>query len=229
MKHRWLPTKRVEQVNMARVWTEIGTARGASLGIPDKDITELGGLTTQAETCLDHVLSGERSPISIAECNRVFSTLIAKMQYIKERFFLSPPLVDEDYSALLLRMPNRNYSPIAQPDAVPSITVSFPAPGQVVLNHRGPLNGKASNDPRADEKVCIGFGFIGEGSAGSFIKMTEVPTSGSELPNRITSKRKNLQIDFDLCRGMMLYLSACYMNAKDEPGPWGPVSAVTVP
>jgi hypothetical protein len=229
IKYNWLPGRRTAILQMAKTWMMEVPARGTGWGIPSADMTELGTLTGQSDSILGQALSGERSPVITAECSRIFGLLTAKMQYIKERYFLSPPLLEEDYAALLLRAKDRSSTPVARPDALPDIALSFPGPGLLVATHSGPLNGRSSTDPRADEKVSLGFGFIGEGSAGTFIKLSEVPTDGSELPNKIITRRKTHQFDLGLCRGMKIYISACYMNGKNEEGPWSPIIEATIP
>jgi hypothetical protein len=76
---------------------------------------------------------------------------------------------------------------------------------------------------------CLAFGLMGEGGAGNYIKIAEVPVSGALLPKRIYNKRKHLPLDFGLYRGMALYYAACYMNPSLEEGPWSPVEQITVP
>jgi hypothetical protein len=43
------------------------------------------------------------------------------------------------------------------------------------------------------------------------------------------TKRKKHHFDLGAYRGMKMYVSACYMNAKNEEGPWSPVTEFTVP
>lgn len=228
--HHWLHGGRAAILNMAKTWLAEIPVRGQSWNIPAADIQELTALTAAADTALTKALSGERSPIITAECEQTFAALITKMQYLKERFFLTPPLADADYPALLLRSRDRVPTPIARPDAIPDVHFSFPAPGQAESTHRGPLNGRASSDPRADERVCYAFGFIGEGGAGGpFIKLSEVPATGAELPNRIITRRKKHHFDLGQYRGMKMYVSYCCINSKNEEGPWSPVFEFTVP
>ncbi|MDR2483571.1 MAG: hypothetical protein LBD08_08085 [Treponema sp.] len=227
--YRWLPGRRTAILNMAKTWLAEIPTRGQPWNIPAADIQELTALTAAAETALTKALSGERSSIITAECEQAFGALIVKMQYLKERFFLTPPLADADYPALLLHSRDHTPTPVARPDAIPDVHFSFPAPGQAESTHRGPLNGRASTDPRADEKVCSAFGFIGEGGGGPFIKLSEIPAAGAELPNRIITKRKKHHFDLGQYRGMKMYVSYCYMNSKNEEGPWSPVFEFTVP
>jgi hypothetical protein len=226
--HHWIPVKRIDQLAMGKAWLfQIGK-RGANWGIPQAETGELGSLIAQAEAILIQASSDERSPIVTTECNRIFGALITKMQYIKERYFRSPPLTGEDYTALLLRSRTRSSVPLARPDAIPDLVVSFPGRGQLRVSNRGPLNGRSSADPSVDEKLCIAFGFIGEGNTGMFIKLSQVPINGSELPNRLITKRKHHQLDLDFCQGMQTYLSGCYMNSKNEEGPWSPLINITI-
>jgi hypothetical protein len=227
--YHWLPGRRAAVLNMAQTWIAEIQNRGETWNVPAEAAQELAALSAAAETALSRALSGERSPIITAECERVFGALKSRMQFIKERCFLSPPLSEEDYPALLLRPRDRTPSPIARPDAIPDVNFSFPAPGQVESVHRGPLNGHSSTDPRADEKVCCAFGFTGEGNPGAFIKLSDIPAGGAELPNRIITRRKKHRFDLGQCRGMKMYVSCCYANSKNEEGPWSPVTEFTIP
>jgi hypothetical protein len=42
---------------------------------------------------------------------------VAKMRFIKDRYFKTPPLVDEDYTALLLKVHDTTRSPRGTPKA----------------------------------------------------------------------------------------------------------------
>jgi hypothetical protein len=228
-QYHWLPDDRAGILNMAKTWIAEINSRGQGWGIPAADIAELGTAYADAQAALAKAMTGERSPVITAECERTFNALKAKMRYIKERYFLSPPLVEDDYAALLLHSRDRNPTPVARPNAVPNVNFSFPVPGQAESSHRGPLNGQASADPRADEKICYAFGFMGEGNPGLWIKLSEVPAKGRELPNRIITKRKKHYFDLGDCRGMKFYVSCCYMNTKNEEGTWSPVEEFTIP
>ena len=227
--YHWLHGGRSAILAMAKTWSAEIQSRGQSWGVPGADRQELDARCAEAEPVLAKARSGERSPIITAECERVFGALKSKMQYIKERYFLTPPLADEDYPALLLRQRDRTPTPVARPDAIPDVNFGFPAPGQVESTHRGPLSGQASTDTRADEKVCCAFGFTGEGNPGVFIKLAEAPSGGAELPNRIVTKRKKHHFDLGQCRGMKMYVSCCYVNSKNEEGPWSPVAEFMIP
>jgi hypothetical protein len=50
-------------------------------------VTELGQAIQNAEAILQTALSSNRTAIITTECQRLFSELIQKMRFIKERYF----------------------------------------------------------------------------------------------------------------------------------------------
>jgi hypothetical protein len=86
---------------MARDWQSVLGTKAAAWGIPSGVVTDLGGLITAAQTALTAAQNeSTRTPLVTVRCGEAFDALSAKMQDIKERCFLTPPLTNADYISL---------------------------------------------------------------------------------------------------------------------------------
>jgi hypothetical protein len=75
----------------------------APWGITQTDVDDLSSLIGEATTALTQAQSSNRTPVITAECKTAFDALIAKMRFIKSRYFLTPPLTGADFISLELK------------------------------------------------------------------------------------------------------------------------------
>jgi hypothetical protein len=113
----WLPSKRENQLAMAKNWLEVMAGKSSTWGIPPAQITELSTLTGDAGIMLANAQSSMRTTTITAECKAAFDALIAKMRFFKTRYFLTPPLTDSDLISLELKHKDTTKSPV--PPAAP--------------------------------------------------------------------------------------------------------------
>jgi hypothetical protein len=88
---------------MAKNWSAVLTAQAASWNVPPKELTQLDGLAAAAGIILDKAQSSERTAVITAQCKAAFDGLTEKMRFVKNHFFLTPPLTDSDLIALGLK------------------------------------------------------------------------------------------------------------------------------
>ncbi|MDR0375702.1 MAG: hypothetical protein LBH85_08265, partial [Treponema sp.] len=112
----WLPGTREGQLNMAKIWAIIIQSKANAWDIPASILPELQIVFTDAENILQLTLSSDRSAMINTECQRFFGTLVEKTRFIKDRYFKTPPLVDEDYTTLLLKVPDTTRSSRGTPN-----------------------------------------------------------------------------------------------------------------
>ncbi|MDR2795687.1 MAG: hypothetical protein LBB47_03120, partial [Spirochaetaceae bacterium] len=58
----WYPTSRDEQLHLVKTWNTVFAVKGQGWGIPQACMTQLVSDESAAQTILDKVKSGERTP-----------------------------------------------------------------------------------------------------------------------------------------------------------------------
>jgi hypothetical protein len=222
---------------MAQVWCEAIRAHGARWGWPASGLgpltdAELDAKTAEAEAILTRVKGDERgSQVLTAECNRIFGELEALMRLRKNTYFHSPPLVDEDYVLLLLRIPDRIPTPIPAPITHARIIISSRGTRQHTLR-LGPDPGEVAPDLRSLERydVAMGIYLNGQPSLGDHREMTAVPALVKDLPYVWATGRSINHITLpEGSSGLTAYYSVRHVNAKGEAGPWSDIVSRVVP
>jgi hypothetical protein len=218
---------------MARVFvTEVPKLNSKSaLGVPAADITELSTLTSAADTILQAALSNERTPIITAECQRIFGELVAKMRYIKDRYFKSPPLVDEDFRALLLRVPDHTRTPRGIPRAQMTAEIGRSGTAMLILLYAYTEGTESLADPHTDVRYQIRYGVLPPpGTPATGIELTVHPTTPEELPIVFASKRRKDIITFNPGdSGKTAYFCIRIENGIGGYGPWCPLFSAIIP
>jgi hypothetical protein len=222
----WLPGGRDDQLHMARTWISVLGIKGTAWGVLPAEITDLTALVATAEAKLNLAKSSERTTVITAECREAFDALIEKMRFIKRRWFLSPPLTDSDYAALLLSHEN-NGTEIPPPEAQPTADLLFPGIHAIELRNIRPVD-PSIGDPRSNEGVRIYFGLTGEPTETHKFRIKGEVKSGLDLPSSQFTRRKKERFDFPGESGNRLYL--CMRFEKNgTAGPWGPVLTAVIP
>jgi hypothetical protein len=72
-------------------------------------------LTTATDTVLTMAISSDRTAAVTANYKAAFETLLAKMWFIKSRYFLTPPITEADSIALELKPRDTTHSPVHPP------------------------------------------------------------------------------------------------------------------
>jgi hypothetical protein len=90
MSTDWYSRSRDEQLYMVKTWNTVFTTSGQTWGIPQQHITQLVTDEAAAQTTLDKVKSGERTAVSVVECNEAFKEMVTEAHFIKKHFLLLP-------------------------------------------------------------------------------------------------------------------------------------------
>ncbi|GHV55355.1 hypothetical protein AGMMS49579_17990 [Spirochaetia bacterium] len=235
MSTNWLPGTRVGQLALARQWKAVLTASASGWSIPAADVTAFTGLITTAAAALEKVQDkATRTHVDAVACDAAFKELAAKMRYLKNNYFNSPPRTASELASLEL-------SPRNPPTDVP------PPRNQVTAKHR-PLGdhlielvieivGDVVTDNKAsDYGFSVYWGIMPAGGAsveaatGRKRELLQAPVGGEDLPfSRFTRKKKEV-FDFDSAdRGKTVYFCLRLENAKGQVGPWGPILDTVIP
>jgi hypothetical protein len=227
----WLPTSRSGQLNMAKVWTTALNAKKAAWNVPQTVIDELQPLITSAETIFGQLESPDRTSVITAEANRVFGGLAAHMRFIKDRYFKSPPLVNEDYTSLLLNIPDMTRTPRGDPRAQTTAEIRRSGTDMLILAYKYAEGTEHLADPHTDISKQLRWGLLpphGDTPAGT--DLTKAPTDPLELPNVIDTHRKTDIINFPVgSSGKTAYFCVRLHNGKSGYGPWCPIFQAIVP
>ncbi|MDR2739933.1 MAG: hypothetical protein LBB68_08920 [Treponema sp.] len=234
MSTDWLPASRTEQLATARNWISIINAPvdPPDWGIPPAKITAFITIVDTAEAALLRVQSdSERTPVATAQCNTAFKALTGNMRYLKNRFFLVPPLTESDLIALGLKSRDSS-SPTPTPDAQPEADLTFPGIHLVELRNIRPMAGGTAPNPRSNYGVRIYYGLTGEPTEAHRFRVTGTPKTGKDLPYSLFTHRKRERFDFDGESGNRVYFCLQYERPKGGEkgkGPFGPILSAVIP
>jgi hypothetical protein len=231
----WLPGKRSEQIAMAQNWLSLLSKSPLSWGVPESEVAMLRHLERIAEDLLSNTTSSHQTETITAQCRAAFGALVAKMRFIKSRYFLNPPLTDADFISLMLKPKSLSHTPIPPPTALAEADILRPSQHQLILCLRSVPN-SLPNPHMSDYGFRIYWGIMPYGGAtvenaiGAKRELVKTPISGEELPHSKFTRRKKERFDFpqEDC-GKTVYFCIRYENTKGQPGPWGPIFSAIIP
>lgn len=235
-KRDWLHPSRIKQVEMAKNWNTILAVKGAGWGVPATDMAELKTDTDEAQKLLDIAMSAERTATVTAKCNEAFDRLRAKMRAIKERYFHTPPLTNDDLVSLGLKPKDSVHTPIPRPDIEAQIILSSPGPHILDLHLRS-AEGMTGADPRSLDKYQIRWGLMPTGTPPTEAQidadprlLAKTPTRPEDLPKVFSTKRKTHQLTFNLDdSGKLFFATACFQNPAGDDGPYCEITRRLIP
>jgi hypothetical protein len=226
---RWLPGRRTDQLNMAKIWCEVFQTKGSAWSIPADVITEFDGITITAERVLAVALSSERTKLITADCSNTFGEMVSQMRFIKKHWLLQPPLTDADMLSLLLHLHDDTKTPILAPHLEAEATIRYLDSGIIEVAKIRPRGDMTHEDKRAYAGVRIYFGLTGTPTSFDLFRLTEAPAGGYQLPHSIWTQRHSHRFEFPGESGNKAFFSLRYENGTGHPGPWGPVITVIIP
>jgi hypothetical protein len=229
----WLPGTRTGQVGMAQIWVTVVGTRGSGWGIPQPLMTALAAAALDADTILRTAGSGDRSPIITTECQRLFGILVEQMRFIKDRYFKKPPLEEEDFTALLLNVPDTTRTPRKTPRAQKTAEIRRSGAAMLMLLYKYAEGTEILADPHSDIRLQVRHGLLPPpGVEPEGTDLTKVPTTPEELPIVFATKRRR---DIVNCNpkdsGKTAYFAIRIENETGENGygPWCPIFHAVVP
>jgi hypothetical protein len=236
MSTDWYSHSRDAQVHLVETWLSEFKTKAEQWNIPAANVKELAATLAVAKDMLAVVKSGERTGVSVVQCNEAFKELETEARFIKKRYLFIPPLTLADLRSLLLPLPDESRTPVPPPTGQPALTVTYPGGPHLLKVHLSFLAGTAPLDTRGDYGYALYRGIMPQGGAtleqAASVKhylMTE-PHSGEELLHYRFSRRKTEIVDFTAEEsGMTAYFCARYENGKGEAGKWGPIVSAIIP
>ncbi|MDR2516066.1 MAG: hypothetical protein LBC88_01645 [Spirochaetaceae bacterium] len=225
----WLPGRRDDQLHMAKNWSSVLASKGADWNVPAAEMTELATLTAAAEATLNAAKSSERTQIITAQCREAFDILVAKMRFIKRRWFLQPPLTDAELVSLLLSPQDSTKTDIPAPRLEAEGDVRFPDYGIIEVVNIRARGDMGAEDRRAYRGARIYYGLTGNPTPLDLFRLTEAPVAGYQLPHSTWTQRRNHRFEFQGESGNRIYICLCFENGKGVAGPWGPILTAIIP
>jgi hypothetical protein len=221
---------------MVKTWNTVFATKGSTWGIPPQHMSQLVDDAQAAETILDKVKSGDRTPADVVQCNVAFDNMGAEARFTKKHYLLMPPLTLADFPALLLPLPDEIHTPVPPPTGQPVLTITYPGGPHLLMAYLAPLPGTEPPDSRGDYGYALYRGIMPQGgatleqAAGIKHYLMKEPLSGDELLHYRFTRRKKELVGFDASEsGMTAYFCARYENQKGEFGQWGPVVSAIIP
>ncbi|MDR0444625.1 MAG: hypothetical protein LBH44_14605 [Treponema sp.] len=225
----WLPTSRTGQLAMAKNWHSVLGTKGTQWQITAADVSELKDIIEDSDKALTKAMAGDRSAVVTARCKEAFDPMISFMRNMKKRKFFIPPLLNSDFVSLGLNPPGTTTTPIPPPTAQVIADITFPGIHLVELRNIRAVEGGLMPDPRSDYGVKMCWGIMGHPTPTDKFHLTEVPTSGHDLPHSKFRRRKKELFDFDGESGNTIYFCLRYENPRGEAGPFGPMLSAVIP
>jgi hypothetical protein len=232
----WYQASRDAQIHLAETWLLVFQTKATEWGIPPANVTSLTTALAAAKEILAVVKSGERTAVSVVQCNAAFKELETEARFIKKHYLLVPPLTLADLPALLLPLPDEIHSPIGKPAGQPSVTVTYPGGPHLLKVHLSFLAGTQPLDTRGDYGYALYRGIMPQGGAtleqAASVKhyLMKPPLDGEELLHYRFTRRKTELVSFAAEEsGMTAWFCARYENGKGEAGEWGPVVSAVIP
>jgi hypothetical protein len=155
----WLPGKREEQLAMSKDWISVLNSETTAADVPAAEQQELNQLSSDADTALTAAKSSDRTPVITAKCKVAFEALVAKMRFIKSRYFLSPPLTAADLIAFELKPRDTTPTPVPSPTIQAEADISRPGVHLLEL-HLRPVSGFPPDPHRSDYGYRIYYGVV---------------------------------------------------------------------
>jgi hypothetical protein len=219
VKKDWFPTRRKEQLTMAKNWGNILPAKRKDWNIPEAEISELVVLTGAADTALRVVEhAATHTPIATDQCRAAFRKLKDKMRDIKRRYFFIPPLTKADLVSLGLRLSPKKHTPLAAPTA--EVTARTYLVERYELGLQFVYVTGNPND-RANKGFRVWYQVVAPGEA--------APTNPDHLHESFFTKRKKDVLKF-ACEdsGKTAYFSVQVENGSKQ-GKRGPLGSALIP
>jgi hypothetical protein len=156
------------------------------------------------------------------------------MRFIKDRYFKKPPLLDEDYTVLLLNVPDTSRSPRGTPKAQMTAEIGRSGTAMLILRYKYIEGTESLADPHTDVRYQVRYGVLPPpGIAPAGKDLTKVPVDPEKLPIVFSTKRKKDIINFDPNdSGKTAYFDIRIDNGTSGEtgyGPWCPIFHAIVP
>jgi hypothetical protein len=152
----WFPTTRAGILAMAIVWIAVCTVKRLLWGIAGVALTEFAELKDAAQAAFALVEDAStRTPVTVARCKAAFKALEDFMRDFKRRYFLCPPLTDEDLISLGLKPHDAHPTPVKPPEDGPEFSIVQMGPGVIGIVYWNGEKGKKGSKPEGVEGARV--------------------------------------------------------------------------
>ena len=226
----WLPSKRVEQLAMARNWVKAFGENRTRWEIPQEEVGKLTVLVENTDEALRRVQSADRTKRCTALCTEAFDEIVGFMRELKRRRLTSPPLTFADFSLLGLRPRDTILTPVPVPQGQATAVISYYGPHLLRFSIKAMEGTLFERGRRYGFRIHYGILQAGatEGSGNGYL--AKPPKTGDDLPLSKFTRRRSTMIDFSAAdSGKTVYFCICLENPKGDRGPWGPIITAIIP
>jgi hypothetical protein len=218
MSHDWLPTKREEQLAMAKVWiAELPKSNGAWTVSP-AEITELGELADTAQERMDQAAMDKGSAVANARAREACAALTRYMRLLHQRKFFSPPMQDSDWIRLGLRPRDTIRTPHIDVNEVVEFELKLREIREILVNFW--VKGTAHKaKPAGYDGAVIIWDVLG------------APPPDPHSLNRHTMASKTPHaLEFtEEERGKTVYIALAWQNERGLIGAWSEIQNAVIP
>jgi hypothetical protein len=206
-------------MSTSKDWMNVVGPNESAWGIPPAVTQELHTLYQEAEIALAAAKNETtRTPVATAQCKNAFEAMAVKMRDIKKRCFLTPPLVDPDFVALGLKIPDHTPTPSGPPTA--QVTIETYLVGRHELGVKIICVTGSATDP-ANKGYRIWYSVVAPDET--------PPTNPDDLRKSFYTKRKKDVIEFEFGDSGKTAYFAVQIENEGKKGPWGPIVSALIP
>jgi hypothetical protein len=139
--------------------------------------------------------------------------------------------VDEDYTALLLKIPDHTKTPRGEPKAQRTAEIGRAGTAMLILHYKYAEGTEALANPHTDIRNQVRYGLLPPpGADPSGTDLTKVPTVPEELPIVFASQRRKDVVYFTPSdSGKTCYFEIRIENGHNGYGPWCPMFHAVIP
>ena len=215
----WLPSTKTGQLEMAKRWVEVLSARASLWNIPEDALTNFKNVVKTAENAFD-VVQNKATNTTVAKTKyaEAISLMQSSAREMKRWFFHSPPLKDHEMVMLGLKPRDRVHTPTGTPtaQAIAETFLKGVAEMGITVAYR---TGNAEDPANKVFRVHYVVRAANE----------KAPQNPDEFTKSFPAKRRETVIQFDYSdSGKICYFIVQIENGKKK-GPWGAISSAMIP
>ena len=218
MSTDWMPSRREEQIAMARQWFEFFTNGSfPKWGITAQDAAAVGFIVHNIETAEAESRATGGGTVVMGRLRDLYDELRALMRRM-HRMITAHPLTHEELAILGLRARDTTPTPVPVPTGVPEIETDTATIRELGFRFR---ETGAHTFARPEHVAMIEFRW--------HLRETR-PEHIAELTNIETFSSGPITLPFDeLKRGQRVFFAARWLNARGEGGPWSDIESAVIP
>jgi hypothetical protein len=204
---------------MSLVWSDVLENKGDSWGIPAGQVSTLDTRMVALQSAIAAIENNAtRTPVSIAHCKVSLDALVTHMRYLKNHYFLTPPLTAEDLISLGLKPADGTRTPSEAPTTRPEAEIAL-ALRQVTVHFRDE-GSESRAKPKGAHACEIAWSLL-----------DEPPASIADLIRTVTDTKTPHTFSFDETdRRKTMYLCLRWVGpVTGREGPWSEIYNATVP